>query len=191
MRRPSVGKRDAARALGFVAVSTLAIAAVVAKARHDSADPARCAGLLPVSNRCCAPGQRLEGGHCQGRPDRCPAPLLVTNAGCVAPVIRVFLEGGVLHAGAGDWEAEGRVQSRGASVGPFELDAFEITEGRYAECVDAGHCRPVPLSGEPGRALGSLARSDAEAYCAFRGGRLPTDAEWTFAAGAATSRRYP
>jgi formylglycine-generating enzyme required for sulfatase activity len=191
MRRPSIGKRDAFAAFGFVAVSTLAIAAVVAKARRDSADPARCAGLVPISNRCCAPGQKLEGGHCRGRPDRCPPPLLVTDAGCVAPAVRVSLAGGVLHAGAGDWEAEGRVQSREAAVGTFEIDAFEITEGRYAECVDAEGCRALSLSGEPGRALGSLTRSDAEAYCAFRGGRLPTDAEWTFAAGGTTSRRYP
>jgi formylglycine-generating enzyme required for sulfatase activity len=115
----------------------------------------------------------------------------VTEAGCVAPASRVALAGGLLRAGVGDWEAEGRVRPREARVAPFELDAFEITEGGYAACVEAGRCPPLPLTGEPGRALGGMARADAEAYCAFRGGRLPTDDEWTFAAGGGESRRYP
>jgi formylglycine-generating enzyme len=191
MRLSAIARRDAVAALGFVAVSTLAIVAVVAKARRDSADPARCAALVPISNRCCGPGQKLEGGRCLGRPDRCPAPLVVTDSGCVSLPVHVSLPGGALRAGAGDWEAEGRVQPREAAVAPFEIDAYEITEAGYAECIAAGRCRNRPFTGEPGRALGGLARSDAEAYCAFRGGRLPTEAEWTFAAGGPSSRRYP
>src|SRR2546423_6170796 len=169
MRLFAVGKRDAVKAFGFVVVSTLAIVAVVAKARRDSADPARCAGLVPMSNRCCAAGQKLEASLCQGRPDRCPPPLFVSDGDCLAPPARVSFAGGLLRSGgARDWEAQGRARSGEEAVRPFELDAFEITEARYAECAAAGRCRALALSGEPGRALRGLARSDVEAYCAFR-----------------------
>jgi formylglycine-generating enzyme required for sulfatase activity len=78
-----------------------------------------------------------------------------------------------------------------ADVAPFDIDAFEITEGAYAACANAGRCNPRPLTGEPGRSVGSLAKADVEAYCAFRGGRLPSEDEWTFAAAGLKSRRYP
>jgi formylglycine-generating enzyme required for sulfatase activity len=103
----------------------------------------------------------------------------------------VRIDGGALRVGAGDWEAEGRIVPHDATLGAFEIDAFEITETAYDECVLAKKCASLPMSGEPGRALGGLSRPDAEAYCAFRGGRLPTDDEWTFSAGGAKSRRYP
>jgi len=169
----------------------VAIALVVLKARRDSADPARCEGLVALGNRCCAAGQKLSTGRCEGRPSRCPAPLRVTDGGCVAPEARVLIAGGTLHLGAGDWEAEGRIVPHQSEIAPFEMDAFEITEATYAECVAASQCAVVPTSGEPGRAQGHLTRADAQSYCAFRGGRLPTDDEWTFSAGGLKTRRYP
>jgi formylglycine-generating enzyme required for sulfatase activity len=78
-----------------------------------------------------------------------------------------------------------------ADVAAFDIDAFEIAEGAYEACMRAGQCQPLALTGEAGRALGGMARSDVEAYCVFRGGRLPTEDEWTFAAAGAKSRRYP
>jgi formylglycine-generating enzyme required for sulfatase activity len=109
----------------------------------------------------------------------------------VARPARVEIKGGTLHLGAADWEAEGRIVSHDATLGRFEIDAFEITEASYDECVIARMCAPLPTSGEPGRVLGGLSRADAESYCAFRGGRLPTDDEWTFSAGGPKPRRYP
>jgi formylglycine-generating enzyme required for sulfatase activity len=191
LRLAGVSMRDALLIAAFMAGSSLSIAIVVRKARRDSADPARCAALMSMGNRCCAAGQRLEEGRCVGRPARCPWPLAVTDLGCVASPARVAIAGGRLRAGAGDWEAEGRVRPREADVRPFEIDAFEITEGDYARCVEAGRCAPLPLTGEPGRALGGMARSDVENYCAFRGGRLPAEDEWTFAAAGSNARRYP
>jgi len=191
LRLARVSTKDAVFMAVFIAGSSLSVAIVARQARRDSADPARCAGLVPMGNRCCAAGQRLEEGRCVGRPERCPWPLAVTDLGCVASPARVAIAGGGLRAGVGDWEAEGRVRLSEAVVPPFDIDAFEITEGEYAQCVEAGSCPPIPLTGEPGRALGGLARSDAENYCAFRGGRLPTEDEWTFAAAGSNARRYP
>jgi formylglycine-generating enzyme required for sulfatase activity len=97
----------------------------------------------------------------------------------------------MLHAGAGDWEAESRIASHDALVAPFEIDKTEVTEAAYGECLQQGRCATVPLSGEPGRAISGVTRAEAEAVCRFLGGRLPTNDEWTWTAGGARSRRYP
>jgi formylglycine-generating enzyme required for sulfatase activity len=146
---------------------------------------------VPLGNRCCAAGQILRAGRCEGRPSSCPAPLRLSDAGCVATPTRSLIAGGTLRVGAGDWEAEGRVVPHQANIATFEIDAFEVTEAAYEECVAAQRCTAVPTSGEPGRAQGGLSRPDAESYCAFRGGRLPSEDEWTFSAGGPKARRYP
>jgi len=177
--------------MGFVGVSGCAIALVVFQARRDAADPMRCAGLVPMGNRCCAPGQVLEAGRCLGRPVACPAPLALHEGGCQAPPLRITLHGGTIHAGAGDWEAEGRVPAGEREVATVAIDAFELSEGSYSACAAAGACVSLPLSGEPGRAVGGMTREEAAACCRFRGGRLPTSDEWTLAAAGTRSRRYP
>jgi sulfatase modifying factor 1 len=184
-------KIDVLVVAAFVATSAAAIRVVVARAERDSVDPARCVGLVSYASRCCAEGQVLREGRCLGRPSRCPEPLVASERGCRAVPRRMLVSGGVLRAGSGDWEAEGRITPHDATIAPFEIDAYEITEGAYQECIDAGRCVAVAVTGEPGRALGGITRREAEAYCAFREGRLPTSDEWTFAAGGARSRRYP
>ena len=179
------------RWLLFAGVSVVSIAAVTALARRHAADSARCGGLVPMQTRCCAEGQREEGGRCVGRPTRCPPRFELTDGGCVAPGDRVVVAGGQLRVGGSDWEAEGRIRAHEAVIAPFAMDSIEITEGSYALCSAAGRCPEVEGSGEPGRARGRISRAEAEAYCAFRGGRLPTDDEWTFAAAGPASRRYP
>src|SRR5882724_4475505 len=184
-------RRQVSKVAAFVAASSVAIAAVVWKALRDSADPSRCANLVAMGTRCCAVGQVVEGARCVGRPERCPEPLVVTDLGCAVRRRRVAVPGGIVRAGTGDWEAEGRVHPHEAKVAPFEIDAFEITEGDYGECVRANRCTALSSTGEPGRALGGMGRADVEAYCAFRNGRLLTDDEWTLAAAGPGTRRYP
>jgi formylglycine-generating enzyme len=174
-----------------VALGVVAIGAVVVKARHDSADPARCVGLVAMGHRCCARGQRIENGVCVGRPAACPAPLSIADRGCVPVAHKAAFSGGMLHAGAGDWEAESRIAPHDALVAPFEIDTTEVTETAYAECQQRGQCAAVALSGEPGRAVSGVTKAEAEALCRFLGGRLPTGDEWTWAAGGARGRRYP
>ena len=179
------------RWFAFAGASVASIAAVVLLGRRDAADPARCGVLVAMKNRCCAEGQEQQGGICTGRPTGCPPPLAVTETGCVAPALRIVIAGGTLRVGAGDWEAEGRVRAYETTVMSFAIDSIEITEGAYAACVAAGRCAEVAGSGEPGRARGGITRAEAESYCTFRGGRLPTTDEWAFAAAGPKTRRYP
>ena len=89
------------------------------------------------------------------------------------------------------------------SLSEFWLDQTEVTNGQYYLCVEAGSCDP-PLE------LGSFSRDDyfgttefehypainmtevmAAEYCSWIGGRLPTEAEWAFAARGPESFIFP
>jgi formylglycine-generating enzyme len=121
----------------------------------------------------CAPGfvASAKGGA------RCIAP-----AGFSVPDVRVLVPAASLAVGPSDWEAQGQVQARTIHVDAFRIDAFEVTRGM----LDAS-------ASDPFRAASGVTRSDAAAFCASRGGRLPTEDEWIVAADSAMNppRRYP
>lgn len=92
---------------------------------------------------------------------------------------------------------EGGVAPNDDVFGPFLLDAAEVTVASYAECVAAGRCsaafatRKVPLGrgsisavcnwGKRNRQfhpMNCVSASEARAYCAWRGGWLPSEGEW-------------
>jgi formylglycine-generating enzyme required for sulfatase activity len=107
-----------------------------------------------------------------------------TAAGCDAPDVRVLVPEITLVIGPSDWEAEGRVRPRTVRAGPFRIDAFEVTRGRW-----------VAGATDPARAASGMTRDEAEAFCGRQGpgGRLPTEDEWIAAAvsGATPPPRYP
>jgi formylglycine-generating enzyme required for sulfatase activity len=84
-------------------------------------------------------------------------------------------------------------------LGPFALDRAEVTVEAYQRCVAAGACPARgrgPSCNAPGpeRALhpaNCVPWTAARDYCAWAGGRLPTEAEWERAAGGAEGRLYP
>ncbi|MBN8616110.1 MAG: formylglycine-generating enzyme family protein [Deltaproteobacteria bacterium] len=80
----------------------------------------------------------------------------------------------------------------------FGIDRTEVTRARYAECVEVGRCAPSHVSdddpelGAPSVPVVGVDARDAARYCAFRGGRLPTESEWEKAArGTEGNRRFP
>jgi sulfatase modifying factor 1 len=111
------------------------------------------------------------------------------SGSCVLLQRRVSLAGGSVSIGATDWE--GASQSlRSFRVHAFQLDRAEVTLARYLVCVSATHCPRLPAQTEPGRPVVNVSPTEAARFCTFEGGRLPSSAEWLFAAAGATGSHY-
>lgn len=94
-----------------------------------------------------------------------------------------------------------------AEVAPFTIARSPVTVWHYRRCVDAGGCSAVPAGrcADPSTKLGSTSErpeadrlpmscvtvAEAQAYCAWVGGRLPNAAEWLFATRGNTPSPYP
>lgn len=130
-------------------------------------------------------------------PDASTAPAAATadECGAIRPDRRCLPAGlSLLGAAAAEAHFEQR-PPRAARLRSFAIDRDEASAARYRECVAAGRCAPMRCDAEVPDAAPArcLSWPDARAYCAHRGGRLPTEAEWQRAAGGTLelSRPYP
>jgi formylglycine-generating enzyme required for sulfatase activity len=141
---------------------------------------------------------------CNFKDDDCDG-LVDEAAGCAAPALdpsRVHVPAGSFlmgsERGAADEQPVHRVSGSG-----FAMDRTEVTNARYRACVQAGECSPPSLTGSKTRAhyfddpqfadhpVIFVSWAQAQTFCAFAGGRLPSEAEWERAAAGESPRTYP
>jgi formylglycine-generating enzyme required for sulfatase activity len=101
----------------------------------------------------------------------------------------VEIEGGTYMMGYAEGQ-EDELPVHEVNVPTFEMARTEITAIQYSDCVTNGPCAE-PATGsrlnwqEPGKIyhpINGVTFVDAETFCAFVGGRLPSEAEWEYAA---------
>ncbi len=138
------------------------------------------------------------------RPPTAPAPtpaaaLSTGNfSDCDGCPEMVVLQPGSFTMGDNHGDRSERPAHRVTITKPFAIGKYEVTLGQWKACVQAGACKaiadpPSPLDNAPAT---DISWNDAQRYVRWLSGvthghyRLPTEAEWEYAARAGTSSRY-
>ncbi len=134
-----------------------------------------------------------------------PVLLSTAVAATEAPITADMLKvpGGTFRMGTDATGEKDEQPEHSVSVATFWLDRTEVTNRRYLECVQAGKCAPFrddvarrfgagPEAGfrDDEQPVVGVSFIDATAYCAFRGKRLPREAEWERAARGDDNRTF-
>jgi formylglycine-generating enzyme required for sulfatase activity len=169
---------------------------------------------METAGQCCFPGQVWSGADaaCAGVPTACPEGTILQGDDCL-PGGWVAIPGGTFTMGTDEGAPE-EGPPHEVTLSPYEIWRTEVTVAQYVECVEAGACPAAsetvewrgvtPQKRETYSALCNITREGrenhplncvdwetAKTFCEWKGGRLPTEAEWELAARGTDGRMYP
>jgi len=125
-----------------------------------------------------------------------PEPAVATNP---AGIDWVRIPGGTFAMGSNDGNDDEK-PVHDVSVPSFELGRTEVTVAQYRTCVDAGKCTEPKtgsdynwgVSGKDDHPINGVTWNQARTFASWSGGRLPSEAEWEYAArSGGKSRTWP
>ena len=116
-----------------------------------------------------------------------------------APEAMLLVPAGTFTMGADKGGEEDERPAHQVTLRAFWLDRTEVTNEAYRACAAAKACRPrsadvvkrFPQFNGPRQPVSGVSWRDARAYCAWKGGRLPREAEFERAVRGDDGRRFP
>jgi serine/threonine-protein kinase len=106
----------------------------------------------------------------------------------------VYIPGGTFMMGRDNAQDPEETPAHSVTVTPFYLDKEPATEAQYSAFVQKAKGESPAYGGaQAAWPATNVSEEDAQAYCGslVPGGRLPTEAEWEFAARGTDGRLYP